>query len=231
MINKIDSAYVNLMRLAEKTDYLDCTVLENQTEFQSIKLDARWKRIKNLTCGSDKGLTDLFSKIYYSDQNKRSKIDSIGKNFGYGSQEMKSIWKVISFNDSIDLIKIDSIYNIYGWPDPELVSKKGCQTFYLVIQHSALSVQEKYLPLMQKAVAEGKAEMKNCAYLEDRVLMGNKKPQKYGSQFAVMNKTGKRYLYPLQDKDNVNKLREEIGLPPLSQEDIDSSVRYYEENK
>lgn len=107
-----------------------------------------------------------------------------------------------------------------------LGGKAASQAFWLFIQHSPLPIEEKYFPSMQAAVLNGGADPINCAYLEDRILMFKNLPQKYGSQYQSLTQIGKEYLYPLQDKTNVNKMRESIGLPPLSQIDIDSSMQY-----
>jgi hypothetical protein len=86
----------------------------------------------------------------------------------------------------------------------------------MVIQHSDLKTQQKYLPMMRTAVKEGKTEARWLALLEDRVALGEGRKQIYGSQIYLNKKTNKSYVAPLEDPDNVDKRRKEVGLDPLS---------------
>lgn len=218
-LNKIDSGFYQLIRVAKKTEYLGCDSLE-RPEFQILKKDMRWNYLTDLLCtGSNSELGALLLKIRNNDQNCRKDIDSIGKKFGFVSPQMKSKWVLVKLQDSIDLLQVDSIYSIYGWPGPELVGKKANQAFWLVIQHSPLSVEKKYAPIMQQAVMDGKADPKNFAYLTDRILMYEDKPQKYGTQYKI-KKDGIQRLYKLENEKEVNMIRDSVGLSPLTNSQI-----------
>ena len=218
-LNQFDSAFKNLIRLAEKTEFLNCETTEAQPEFQKLKSDPRWTRVRNSTCGTNYELHKVLAQIHYSDQTPRTKLESISEKFGPNSPQMDSLWVIIGRNDEVNLQRIDSIYRMHGWPSEKMVGKECNITFWLVIQHSPLYVQERYFPLMQLAVLRENARARDCAYLEDRILIGKKLPQKYGTQYRVRvtdNKKSKSRLYRLQDKQRVNDYRKEVGLPPLS---------------
>ena len=53
----------------------------------------------------------------------------------------------------------------------------------------------------------------HITYLTDRVLVGEGKPQRYGTQLE--NKDGKLTPYPLEDPENVDERRRAIGMSPL----------------
>ena len=227
VLNQADSAFKNLLRLAEKTEFLDCEKTESQPEFEKLKKDPRWTTVRNLICGTNYALHKVLVQIHYTDQTPRTKLDSISEKFGANSRQMDSLWDVIRSNDITNLMKIDSIHQIHGWPGPKLVGKECNITFWLVIQHSDLSIQEKYFPFMQQAVLRNDARAKDCAYLEDRILNRKKLPQKYGTQYQykiVDNKRGKSRLCKLQDKEMVNKYRQEVGLPPISKQELDEAL-------
>ena len=60
--------------------------------------------------------------------------------------------------DSIDyknLQKVEKILAAYGYPGKSQVGVKHQSTVFLVIQHSDLETQEKYLPLLTKAANMG----------------------------------------------------------------------------
>ena len=70
---------------------------------------------------------------------------------------------------------------------------------------------------MRKAVKNKKAEGSDLALLEDRVAFRQGKKQIYGSQIGNDIVTKKYYVLPLEDPDNVDKRRAEVGLSPLAE--------------
>lgn len=70
--------------------------------------------------------------------------------------------------------------------------------------------------MMREAVKNGKAQGSNLALLEDRVALGMGKKQIYGSQIGRDETTNLYYVSPLEDPDNVDKRRAEVGLGPLA---------------
>ncbi|GCC50667.1 hypothetical protein SanaruYs_08850 [Chryseotalea sanaruensis] len=153
--------------------------------------------------------------IREDDQKYRAQLESIQTNYGWESKEMKDLWKIIEKKDSLNLIKIEAILGKYGWLGSEIIGESGNSTLFLVIQHSDIETQVKYLPMMRDAVKNGKAKASSLALLEDRVALrlGNK--QIYGSQVSWNMKTNEYYILPLDDPDNVDKRRAAVGLQPL----------------
>jgi len=100
-----------------------------------------------------------------------------------------SDWKKILKADSANQIEVIKILDTYGWLGEDEVGKKGNAALFLVIQHADLPIQEKYLPMMRKAVEDGKARPADLALLEDRVRKKKNEKQLYGSQL-VKDKSG-----------------------------------------
>ncbi len=69
--------------------------------------------------------------------------------------------------------------------------------------------------MIKTAVKNGKARASSYALLQDRVLVGQGKMQIYGTQ-PYHDSTG-YYMNPIEDVDNVDKRRAEIGLQPLAE--------------
>jgi hypothetical protein len=124
-------------------------------------------------------------------------------------------WKIIQEKDSINLIKIEEILNERGWLGTNIIGEQGNGTLFLVIQHSNLETQLKYLPMMREAAKLGNARSSSLALLEDRVALRQGKRQIYGSQIHS-NKEGEKFVAPLIDPENVDKRRAEVGLDPLA---------------
>jgi hypothetical protein len=153
--------------------------------------------------------------IYEHDQEYRVMLDDTSIKNGGSAEGRKRLWKIIQHYDSLDLIKIEAIIKQYGWPGPEVVRDKGTETVWLVIQHSNIEIQEKYLPLLREAVKEGKAKPSNLAYLEDRIAIRRGRKQIYGSQLTCID--GKCTFEPIEDEANVNKRRATVGLEPIEE--------------
>jgi hypothetical protein len=217
-----DSAFYHLNRLVTKAGFTDLNQLVNDHDFDNIHADKRWSPLcavvkenkDKAEANLDKHLVGILDTVFADDQNLRRQIADVGKQYGQQSKQMKDLWTKISFNDSVDLIKVTAILDKYGWPGPDLVGSRGSQTVFLVIQHSDIQVQDKYLPAMRQAVKDKKAQPSSLALLEDRVALRHGKKQIYGSQISS-DKDGS-YLAPLEDPDNVDKRRSEVGLDPLA---------------
>lgn len=160
-------------------------------------------------------LVAILDSIYYEDQKYRNLLVEIEKKFGGESDEVKSLWKIINEKDSLNQIVVKNILDENGWLGVDVVGEKGNSTLFLVIQHSDLATQEKYLPMMRQAVQEGNAFSKDLAYLEDRVALANGEKQIYGTQVERNKETGEYYAPFLIDPENVDKRRAEVGLFPL----------------
>jgi hypothetical protein len=220
-----DSAFFQLDRIATKSNYTNYEHITTDPDLNSLHNDNRWKplleKIKQnkdkAEANLNKPLVAILDSIYVEDQSYRKQIDGIEKKYGWESKEMKDHWKIINEKDSINLIKVKSILEKYGWLGADVVGGKGNSTLFLVIQHSDQATQEKYLPMMREAVKNGKAQGSSLALLEDRVALGQGKRQIYGSQIGRDPKTQIYYVSPLEDPENVDRRRAEVGLGPLSE--------------
>lgn len=120
--------------------------------------------------------------------------------------------------------KMKEIIEDYGWLK---ISQFGEQTDFdawLLIQHSDdLEFQKYCLVLMQDALKTGDTNIINVAYLHDRIALQLSEfnyQQRYGTQFFYMN-NAQLVLQPYEGTINdVNKRRQEIGLPPIKDEDL-----------
>lgn len=191
----------------------------------SLHNDKRWKPLlevikqnkEKAEANLNKPLAAQLDFIYVEDQKYRLQIDEIEKKYGWESKEMKALWKIINEKDSFNLIKVKAILDRNGWLGADIVGEQGNSTLFLVIQHADLATQEKYLPMMREAVKNGKASGGNLALLEDRVAIRLGKKQIYGSQIGRDTDTQQYYVQPLEDPDNVDKRRAEVGLQSLAE--------------
>jgi hypothetical protein len=119
--------------------------------------------------------------------------------------------------------RLTKIIDEHGWPGKSLVGLEGAQAAWLIVQHSDADVkfQRRCLELL-KSAAEGEVKMDHIVYLTDRVLVNEGKPQRYGTQMGENFEPR-----PIEDAENVDKRRAEVGLPPLA-EYVKTSREAYE---
>lgn len=218
-----DSAFKQLQRIATLGKFTRIEQLEQDSDLITLHTDVRWKEITEAVKENkamaekslDKALAATLDSVFNEDQDYRRELKHIEKKYGRNSDEMKQHWKIIAQKDSTNLLLITDILDKRGWPGPDVAGTRGNQTIFLVIQHSDLKTQEKYLPMMQAAVAKGDAMPSSLALLEDRVALRQGKRQRYGSQISQNTMTGNYYVQPLEDPEHVNERRTSVGLEPL----------------
>jgi len=108
--------------------------------------------------------------------------------------------------------RLKAILEKQGWPGRTLVGADGAHAAWLIVQHADAEpqLQQKCLDLMT-AAPSGEVENRDIAYLTDRILVGQKKPQKYGTQLGAELKP-----LPIEDDEGVDARRKAMGLPTLA---------------
>ncbi len=127
-------------------------------------------------------------------------------------------WEPVRVIDDDNLVFLVDMIGKHGWLGSHLVGVDGAHACWLMVQHAPLEYQDRWLPLMEQAVTEGRARPGDLAYLQDRVNMSHGRRQVYGSQPWHADR-----LWPLTDPANLNVRRVAVDLPPLDQDVIDNA--------
>jgi hypothetical protein len=220
-----DSAFFQLAILATESNDTSFVRIGSDRDLNPLRADRRWKPLleklkqnkDNAEANLNKPLVAQLDSIYTEDQKYRERVGEIETQYGWDSKEMKDLWRIINEKDSINLIKVKAILDDYGWLGADMVGAQGNSTLFLVIQHSDLTTQAKYLPVMREAVKDGRASAGDLALLEDRVAIRQGKRQIFGSQIGRDPETQAYYVQPLDDPENVDKRRAAVGLQPLAE--------------
>jgi hypothetical protein len=103
-----------------------------------------------------------------------------------------------------------------GWPGTSLVGEDGAHAAWLLAQHADRdpAFQRRCLDLLTAAAERGEATIVQQAYLTDRVLLHEGKPQEYGTQ--AIARDGRFEPRKLRDPDHVDQRRATAGLGPLA---------------
>ena len=155
----------------------------------------------------NKALCAELLSIEQRDQSVRARAITDSHNIALISEMNKT--------DREDLARVEAIIAKVGWPGKSLVGADASSSAWLVIQHSDVATQKKYMPMMMKAAEAGDLDRGEVAMTIDHILVAEGKPQLYGSAFKQVN--GKFVPEPIQDEANLDARRKEVGLPPFAE--------------
>ncbi|WP_188564652.1 DUF6624 domain-containing protein [Undibacterium terreum] len=127
-----------------------------------------------------------------------------------GREALGKQWEAI---DEANQKELDTIVAACGYPrGPKTIGHGPYAAFY-VIHHAELDYQLKYFAMLKESVERGETDAYSFAQFEDRVLLSQGKPQKYGFQrWPVVNGIEQKLV---QDPARVNALRAAFGQPPI----------------
>jgi hypothetical protein len=117
--------------------------------------------------------------------------------------------------DAANLTRLKAIVAGFGFPTAAMVGHEGVRDAWLLTQHADDDppFQRQILAVLKgRAPSEVRAE--DLALLEDRVLVHEGKPQRYGSQFTL--KDGVWQPQPIDDPAQVDERRAQANLMPLA---------------
>ena len=168
----------------------------------------------------NKSIAQKLEKLKQRDIQKRSQLISENRLYGAYDREMQKVHLK-------NAIALDKIVSEYGWTGISLVGLQGCQTAWLIAQHSICTpdLQRKFLEAMTEAAAKEDVPKRQVAMLADRIRFNEGRPQIYGTVLD-WDKNGVLGC-EIEDIDQVDLLRKEVGLPTL-QESIESNAKAVE---
>ena len=225
LANMSDSAFSNLFYIAKINEFNLIESLSNDKDFKSLHNDLRWVELIEIVKDNrsvyesnlDNNLVSVLDTVLKTDQEIRQEYSRILEKYGSESDQLSVITKVALYQDSLNLVIVKDILDTHGWLGPKSISENGSTALFLVIQHSNLETQIKYLPMLRDAVENGRAKPSSLAYLEDRILTKQGKPQIYGSQLTIDEKTGNYCFYQIYKPEYVNIRRRDIGLSSIEE--------------
>jgi hypothetical protein len=161
-------------------------------------------------------VTDFAIKLMnmqQKDEEKREQLKAEGRLYNNRYEEdMKAVHEA-------NAEELASYIAERGWPCPDTDGEKACTAAYLIAQHavSKPDFQKNCLKYMKQAIMQGKGDLIAAAYLEDRLLQSEGKPQIYGTQHIVDQASNRLAPYRIQDPDNVDVRRAKIKLGSLAE--------------
>jgi len=111
--------------------------------------------------------------------------------------------------------ELQQIVKASGWPTIALVGIDASNAAMLILTHTSDHAwQRELLPQLETLADTDKIEPSALAFVIDKELVAEGKPQRYGSQFKAVN--GGLAMFAVEDPGGLDKLRARALLPPLS---------------
>ncbi len=174
------------------------------------------KQLKTEKTLNKETLVATLDSIWWAEQIPIRVRDSIGRVYGYESDEFQRQDEIYHKAHDINEKKILDLLETYGWPEVTIIGEQGNLTICNVLQHSSIEVRKRFIPIMQKAVKEKGLAPRLLARAEDRLATDRGDFQIYGGQIKYYPETKSFNVWPIIDPENVDKRRAEIGLGPIA---------------
>ena len=134
---------------------------------------------------------------------------------GDASPITKAVLLLQEKNRSENMAEVDRLIAAHGWPRLSDVGSCGSRATFYIVQHvKDVSKREEYIGRLKEACESNEANWKDFATMYDRLLVEKTGKQLYGTQ-KFFNSQNQLELRPIEDPDNVNTRRQEVGLSPL----------------
>lgn len=157
------------------------------------------------------------------DQSLIEKLSKTGELANYKDEPHPEIKKIFERNTQI----AKEIIANQGWPTISSVGEEGSDAMWLIVQHSVLEpdFMQYCVPLLEEQIKSNEAQGWQLAFLQDRTLMQQGKPQIYGTQHDV-NENGIMEPYEIQNPETVNERRFALGLEALEEKTKELQEKY-----
>jgi hypothetical protein len=151
------------------------------------------------------------------DQQVREKLVPLASSLGSSGPPSPEFMALVAEQREVDeanFRRLDEIVAEVGWPGKTLVGEEASNVARMLVQHSNLERQKRYLPILKAAASAGEATPWGVAMLEDRIRVNSGETQLYGSQFEF-GPDGQCSISPLEDPTKVDERRRAVGLAPM----------------
>ena len=225
-----DSAFIDLNRAVDE-GYLDPGYFTRDSDTFVLHGDPRWApleaKLSAKRAALDSGLMKELLALADSDQAARQGMGAVITRYGRASPQADSVLRALDASDAPRLARIQAIVTEHGWPGRSLVGDPAAHAAWVLVQHAPLDYQKQVLPLLLAAVSHDDARAGDGALLQDRVLVGERKAQLYGTQTHWSATPGPPVLEPISDEACVDVRRRSVGLEPLADYLRSLGIQYF----
>lgn len=176
----------------------------------------------------DQELAQRILTLAAKDQEKRYHLFNLEHDLNSTEASKERARADIEAADKENLIAIRVIFEEHGFPSKSLVGEEASHRFWMLVQHADQDVDFQAEVAADLAVKykEGEADVKDYAFLLDRVRINRAQKQVYGTQVELKADGSAFIPKPLEDPEAVEQRRAQVGLEPLSKYLTDMNKLY-----
>ena len=137
---------------------------------------------------------------------------------GEGKGDPAGVFKRLIHIDEVNTKRVQEMLEGREWFQDDLDGEGAGENGWLLVQHADRNpeFQVEVLEMMEAKLGAPGVSKTNFAYLYDRVAVAAGRPQRYGTQgIACVERAYDPG--PLEDADNIDILREDLGMQPLAE--------------
>lgn len=137
--------------------------------------------------------------------------------FADETANLDSLDKAMTDADERNTLRMKEIVDKYGWPTNKTVGDTAAGAAIYLLTHADrdTAFQTKCWTLMNAAAEKNEIPKMSYAIFTDRILVNKDKQQLYGTQGTC---SGNRWQpATIQDRQNLDKRRQDVGLPPFAE--------------
>lgn len=207
-----DPAFATLDKVVA-SGFRDVAHLKKDTDLTALHDDPRWAK---LVAATEANIATFEATL--KEPALRREIlalrdeDQAARQAMIANQKDPAALAKVEASDKKTTARMKEIIAKHGWPGKSLVGQDAANAAWLLVQHADkdLAFQKQCLALIEKAVAAGEVRAVDHAYLYDRIAVAEKRPQRFGTQFAEDRPQ------PIEDEEHVDERRTAIGLGTMA---------------
>ena len=151
--------------------------------------------------------------MFYSRIEAMFQADQEARRLLKSDMDQASAWRIIHEVDSANLIALEQLIAERGFPTLSRVGYKCCDHAALIAQHSPPEYLHWFLEQALAAADSGDFIRSWIAYMTDRDLDHQGKPQLYGTQ--GLTRDGLTGMYLIEDAGHLNERRRSVDMGPI----------------
>jgi hypothetical protein len=113
----------------------------------------------------------------------------------------------------LNIVRLQELIAQYGFPTYDNVGHQGVNDASLLAQHSEPEFLHWFLEQAKSAADNGNFDLTRIAYMTDRDLDHQDKPQLYGTQ--GLTRDGLTGMALIDDIEHLNERRKSVGIGPI----------------
>ena len=174
-----------------------------------------------LSCNSSRNVDEVLKDVWKKDQDIRYTMMALTNAVIVEGRTdlIDSLLSASEQMEEIDANNMKVVDKILNKGLPADLTDESYKTIWIVIDHSTLEKQLKYLPVIEKMALSGKVDMDEYAVLYDRILMKQNLPQRYGTQSVQFGNQDSvsLYIWPVENHNSLDSIRESVGMSTIDE--------------